>query len=355
MPASTALLSRAPPAPPLPWFRSDDRFSCTPGEAGAGNLVRCPPLQHHAHHMQLVKPIRWLHVPKSGTSFANVLVPLACPPDSLPPWAAIVLDQTFITSAATGANTPFESSTPDPGAELYRWFPTCFPDVVPARCPGLAAEWSFSGHVPLSQNESEHMSRYHYFAMLRDPVRRLISVFNHPGRRRNECRTCRENVSIYEFAAHHLRSSDRSGSAGCATKMLVGRACQSTYPSRSELAEAARRLQRFTYVGDTDDWEASVCRANGMFGRPTYAAALGNARRGNYNHAKIDSEVEKLRAAAVKGGYFDWADDHIYRLAKSLRLAPLSDRAVRRLNMASQSERVPRLGYTGRCTEDVRA
>lgn len=335
MSSPTTLTPRAPPAPPLPWFRSDDRFNCTPAEPSAAKLVRCPALQDLSRHVQLVKPIRWLHVPKSGTSFANVLVPLACAPGSLPPWAAIVLDQTFISRAATGTNTPVDSSTPDPGGELYRWFPQCFPEVVPARCPGLAAEWSFSGHVPLSQNESADMSRYHYFAMLRDPMRRLVSVYNHPGRRRNECRTCRENASIYEFAAHHTRSSDRSGSAGCATKMLVGRACQSAYPSRSEVAEAARRLQRFTFVGDTDDWEASVCRVNGMFGRPTYAAALGNARRGNYDHVRIDSEVEKLRAAAVKGGYYDWADDHIYKIARSLRLVPLSARAGRRLQPCS--------------------
>ena len=69
-----------------------ERFNCTHRPAVQHS---CPESKQRRH---LDKPFRWLHVPKSGESFASVLVPLACPQALVPPGAACALAATFWAS-----------------------------------------------------------------------------------------------------------------------------------------------------------------------------------------------------------------------------------------------------------------
>ena len=238
---------------------------------------------------------------------------------------------------------------------------------VPRRCPDWnATSFSFAGHDPLAPDERRDMTRFHYapapggerstprlptgilrdrgvvastprlptgivrdqsgvgpataspvasqMTMLRDPFRRLVSAFYHSKRRKVECPTLARGASVLDFA----RCRNETGPRGCATKMLVGRACEALgpaskrgsastpaavrrgssvglgvstprrsssargsaptdehaqaapYPSAAEVEQAKARLAEFSFVGLSDDWTASVCRAHSLFGRPTY-------------------------------------------------------------------------------------
>ena len=100
------------------------------------------------------------------------------------------------------------------------------------------------------------------------------------------------------------------------TKMLVGRGCGAgPYPSAAEVARAQGLLSQFAFVGFTDDWAASVCRANSLFGRPTYEAATGDVRHGSYDHSGQDAEAARLALASLRGGFYDWADAQLFAFA----------------------------------------
>ena len=60
---------------------------------------------------------------------------------------------------------------------------------------------------------------------------------------------------------------------------------------------------------------ASVCRANSLFGRPTYEAATGDVRHGSYDHSGQDAEAAALALASLRGGYYDWADAQLFAFA----------------------------------------
>ena len=57
------------------------RFDCAERRT---KPVACPP---RAKTLEVDRPIRWLHVPKCGTSFVDTVLPLAC--EGLPPWASV--------------------------------------------------------------------------------------------------------------------------------------------------------------------------------------------------------------------------------------------------------------------------
>mmetsp|Transcript_6912 Transcript_6912/g.21805 ORF Transcript_6912/g.21805 Transcript_6912/m.21805 type:complete len:188 (+) Transcript_6912:989-1552(+) len=156
------------------------------------------------------------------------------------------------------------------------------------------------------------MTRFHYMTMLRDPFRRLVSAFYHSKRRKVECPTLARGASLLDFA----RCRNETGPRGCATKMLVGRACEAApYPSAAEVEQAKARLAEFSFVGLSDDWTASVCRAHSLFGRPTYEAATGNVRPGQYDHSAQAGEASKLAADSLSGGFYDWADARLFAFA----------------------------------------
>ena len=229
------------------------QFNCTtavgPNRSTAVRQFSCLP--DSRGRSLLLKPIRWLHIPKTGESIASVLVPLGCSSSSgssanssavFPPTAGVQVDARWIARYGT------------PGKGLARWFSTCLGDLVPSRCRMLAggfralvyhSEW----HVGIDQREAEGMETLNYVTFMRDPYRRLISSYHHLERRTRDCPACRSkpSVSLIDFASSHVWSAGRTGPAGCAVKMLVGRDCAGRYPSRDEVNEAKRRLRRFTF------------------------------------------------------------------------------------------------------------
>mmetsp|Transcript_33870 Transcript_33870/g.103958 ORF Transcript_33870/g.103958 Transcript_33870/m.103958 type:complete len:228 (-) Transcript_33870:43-726(-) len=90
------------------------------------------------------------------------------------------------------------------------------------------------------------MTRFHYMTMLRDPFRRLVSAFYHSKRRKVECPTLARGASLLDFA----RCRNETGPRGCATKMLVGRACEALGPaSKRGSASTPAAVRRGSSVG----------------------------------------------------------------------------------------------------------
>ena len=99
------------------------------------------------------RPVQWVHVPKTGTSFANVVYRVACA--ELPPWAAI-----RVTASCC------------PRGMMVPYFATCFP----AAMSGCLLHGG-----PARNQRHQHIGahfeprRVAYVTMLREPIARLVS------------------------------------------------------------------------------------------------------------------------------------------------------------------------------------
>lgn len=142
------------------------KFDCTPPPRPVASLCgrgtcKCPCTDTRVINTRA--PLRWVHVPKAGTSLANLCMRLAC--DDLPDWAAIRL------------------TSPDPFlGSLPRWYSHCFGGIVPGRCRGFTPSlWkTMVGHTSLREAEGYAILRGELRAVivLREPLARLVSEYN---------------------------------------------------------------------------------------------------------------------------------------------------------------------------------
>lgn len=228
-----------------------------PGEPGPGELVTkeeqellCdarlpfPPSSH--------KPIRWCHVPKTGTAWMNTVWHHGC----TIPASASAAD--FKTMYEKNMNIKFPLKT---------------------HCPWLV-DHTPATHKPIGNVEwSSH--RGTFVSMLRHPAARVISAFRfgkhciqdcnpensgaclrvRDGARLSRCREIRHAGSLAEYA-------NLSSVRGCASKMLVGRACNDPGALTDQERDlAVERLRSgFAFVGLVEYWDASICLFHRLFG-----------------------------------------------------------------------------------------
>ena len=257
-----------------------------------------------------LKPLRWLHVPKTGTSFANSVVQVAC--GVLPEWAEIRVRPDYL--ARTG----------NPGGLLPLWFQACFPEVVPAQCSFTAKSWSYMvDHVPIGADEVKALGALSFVTILRAPVPRLLSLYNQWLREiKLSFGDGQHNASERHLLGWLRPAKGQPLHTGCTTKMLVGRKCDEAYPSADEVALAKERLSRFAFVGLEDQWELSMCLFHRLYGRHVPALALSNVRPGKATLARVAAQTAMLRAA----GFVDQADEEIYAHGRRLFAAQLRAR-----------------------------
>lgn len=203
-----------------------------------------------------LRPLYWVHIPKCGSSLANILghTPGLCP--NTP--ADLVLEQLNETQA--GIRKALTSEANCPGS---------FHPRGNAYGNGLGQEhW---GIGDLTEQEIQG----HGVIMLRQPEQRLMSGYNHyhhsyPYGKARPPKSFRDYASVVN---------------GCAVRMLT-RVGQSVCggpepPTAEEVALARRRLRRdFAFVGLTDSWGLSVCLFRAMFGGECRQFELGNVRPG---------------------------------------------------------------------------
>ena len=241
--------------------------------------------------------VRWLHIPKTGSAFINVLARYAC--------------------HGVPKNTTFAMAH-----DFNRWMSS---SAVP-RCVRLLPPWV--GHAPTRSVEVQPTgSRRVLVALFRRPAQRLLSGFHHveggvqaafaPGM--TPARRAEMQRAIGSSAAKYARWP---GVAGCMTKMLLGLPCASTRPLRQPNATRAALVvrERLRFVGLTDEWERSVCLFHAMLrgGAPALPTELarthvGVARprggTGAYDEASLDGFVDRHDEVVYAAARQRFADD----------------------------------------------
>jgi len=188
------------------------------------------------------KHYRWLHIPKTGSAFINLVARYACP-------------------SLVGSNITFVTAL-----NFTRWRSMRSPQTIPvssddATCAGLLPPWA--GHIPVREHERDQRL---LLGIFRAPSQRLISGFHHteysmpqsmiaPGMPREQ-RATLQHAAIGDPA----RYAQWPGIASCTTKMLLGWPCASSrHVSSADVERAIRVLDRFAFVGLLEHWVVSVC------------------------------------------------------------------------------------------------
>lgn len=225
----------------------------------------------YAGSLSRTKPedLKWLHIPKCGSSFGTTLVGMNC--HGLP--------EDFSIGESGGAMNANKFN------KLY------------------AAEYCKHGwtlqmnHKPLGEGGNADVENSHYVGMFRRPEQRLISDF-YWGRARQEHDTA-------------LTYSKRF--AGCAVRMMTGDNCDigatSLKVDNGLVHEAVGRLSRFTFVGLVEEWSLSICLFHAMFGGKCYPRELLRTRKGGASSEKDDHGMYE---ETMLHGWKDEADGKLY-------------------------------------------
>lgn len=217
--------------------------------------------------LQKLKPLFWVHVPKTGSSFLNTIVTHdgICP--NLP-------DGEYVTPQMIRAN-PYagEQFTEKYGNESY--------------CSGLDESFTFK-HCGISKYNST-TRKGHGVIMLRDPKQRLISQYIHDQTVASPIFPKTPEFKLYArktkgMAVKMLAFDDARGSC----THFVTNATLTT--QHVELAKSRLRTD-FAFVGLTDRWEESICLFHAMFGGPCRDLEFANVRPGAENKHDLGYNV----------------------------------------------------------------
>lgn len=299
--------------------REDSYFDCSKPDdyedrlsdlRSRNSCYKCPEIDRDTSRDD--KPIRWLHIPKTGTSFSASIVQLGCP--TIPGWAEIRTKSMTVSDAKEEFGADYKNMQMSRSINVP-YFATCFPNIIPAECN---IDGILTGHRPLSKYTMSHMDEARVFSIFRDPVDRIISGFHYD---QHDCPSCKNNYTVLQYASEHTKHPLSHGPAGCMTKMLVGRDCGSEYPSKREVQVALKVLNQFYFVGITSLWNPSVCLAHYLTATNTdyrkylYPAEFMNAKPGSAEEETVVKEKNTLPTLLKKLKATDWADETIYNEA----------------------------------------
>lgn len=227
--------------------------------------------------------VAWLHVPKAGTSFANVLMTWACP---------LLGD-----NASVSAHAATDTYVGD--------FLEAHADCAP---PGICG-----GHHTLSNERCNNWERHkgHFVGMFRQPAQRLLSGYG-----------ARQKAQAYDVATY-ARFTE-----GCVVRMLNGLSCpEYSHPSglkkqaalnQSLVKSAIKRIdQGFAFVGLTEEWDLSVCLFHAMFGGSCHPREFENTRPGTQRLAGTLTASGSYNAS-VLGDWEDPYDEPVYAHARDI-------------------------------------
>lgn len=236
--------------------------------------------------LEAAKPLLWMHIPKTGTSFANTLLFTAC---SKWPRDAVMDD----AMESLGIPHLFKINP------LGKHCPGGFASEYPAPVDG--------GHFGLSDVLFEKQ-RGHIVGMFRRPENRILSAFSQPGGPWGAVSASPGNIT--QYAVHEK---------GCMTKSL---ARDGWYPckvgsdtvSPEEIRKAVGRLQGFAFIGLTEEWNLSICLFHAMFGGDVYQEEV-SVTRASHSSARHAAEHELYSSST---DWKDHADDEVYNAAAKI-------------------------------------
>lgn len=298
------------------------------------SVPRDPPPRLHGNTSDGVA-VRWLHIPKCGSTLAISILSYACTP-MLPDWhinyMALAGGQVDIRMAhAIDARFAVQGSRCD--GRL--WLPLVGHDPV-----DHAREITVSMSGALVHAASLSPRGGGLAAMFRQPSQRLISAFldnfhafGVPPKSRQEMKSRASTVD---------RWARWPGIASCQTKMLLGMACAAPVPEgkgAQMLVEASKLLRSdaFVFVGIQEQWERSICLFHATLGRGTSPMIseledLGHSHNSNgplslrrtsrgcrlrssSGECFDTSNIANMYNESVLGGWRDELDEALYAVA----------------------------------------
>tara|TARA_R110002050_G_scaffold189194_1_gene323812 strand:- start:160 stop:924 length:765 start_codon:yes stop_codon:yes gene_type:complete len=177
-----------------------------------------------------------MHIPKTGTSFRDVLLKALCEED-----APIVMPARIAP--------------------------------LPTKCKNLFVShenprknWPIGHHIPLNPSQTTDVTNVVTF--IRSPRHRLLSqFFGVQGDQYKLLNSSFSQLSVREKNDAILAFANKYHYQGCQTKMVLGVRCQDPVgPEKLRILDACKRVNNFAFVGITDQWEASVCLFHHLFG-----------------------------------------------------------------------------------------
>lgn len=265
----------------------------------AHTITTAPSKQRWLHSKR--RSVRWLHIPKAGSAFINVLARYACP-------------------SLVGSNVSFAMAF-----NFSHWWPE---HSESHHCQGLQMPWA--GHVPVRPQERAPGQRM-LVGVFRAPAQRLISGFHHTEHGQLDSMIAPGMPNQQRAAMQQAAAGDPGkyarwpGIASCATKMLLGSQCASQRRVDAvDVERAVRALESFAFVGLLEHWAASVCvfHALLMSGTPPDATELAVTHAGQQRvaaaAARATGRTDSFRYdEGVLRGFVDVHDERVYAAART--------------------------------------
>lgn len=234
-----------------------------------------------------VERLKWVHVPKCGSSFVNTLITWGCPG---------IAEDEVITSY------DLDSVANGPAIWMQSHSSACS-DKLDISCE----------HAPISSTAPSDSVAFcveeegvGFAAMFRQPEQRILSGFHHY----NLPWGAQDSTTEGDYAKL---------AAGCSTNMLIGRGCMSTDPLTPEDDAAAKgSLEKFAFVGLTEEWDLSVCLFHKIFGTDCNRREFQNIRPG-VDRASNGDQYD----VSVLNGFVDEHDGVLYKEASRIFKANL--------------------------------
>mmetsp|Transcript_21721 Transcript_21721/g.73622 ORF Transcript_21721/g.73622 Transcript_21721/m.73622 type:complete len:364 (-) Transcript_21721:187-1278(-) len=231
--------------------------------------------------------IRWLHVPKTGTSFANAIFHAACA--GLPKWAAMPVGR---------------------AESVEQYYAQCHPTVANSEQCHLRKPGTFGrAHVPLAEPWAPRTAAY--VTMVRNPTARLLSGYHF---NRHLCANCSVSTTFVDYFRWSARQN-----RGIMTNMILGRwgaREAAPYPGSKQIDEASQRLADFAFVGVVEHWPESICLFHDAFGGDALPAEFQNVRPSTRAEGRL--RLPEAKQMLEQAGLSDRSDRKVYAFAKDL-------------------------------------
>jgi hypothetical protein len=247
-----------------------------------------------SERLELLKPVFWLHIPKTGTSWANVMLlyPGFCP----------LLPEDYV-------------------AEDLMSFLAQQVSSLPTYCPNAVSEHWDVFHKPLGGIYSA--VKGHVVSLFRQPEQRIISSYWQEVLFFGSF--TEEEVSVIDYARQFagyqfkfiLSSAKFSGIEG--KGMLMETSTNTPPPSPANIALALQHLREgFAFVGLTEEWDLSVCLFHAKFGAKCSVEDFLDVHPGIVRNSTSD-----LYDTTGLHGWVDATDREIYQEATRIYKADM--------------------------------
>lgn len=242
------------------------------------------------------KPIFYVHIPKTGTSFQTTLTQYGCYPEELDRVPVYFGNWSNIFNVMKTTNNTV--------------------------CPEGSFARFLHGHEFVKPQDRVQWKR-HFVSVVREPIDRIISGFLH---NLHDCRAMQKELGVqrdpregerWQYLEHkELIIPYAECVRGFAARMLTGARPKQVRKEKAAVMGLALEMiqEDFAFIGLTDRWNETVCLWQTKFGGRYTTETFSNCRPSGEESAV----VEELRQVLVNASFSDAVDEAIYAMAKKM-------------------------------------